>query len=390
MITGGIGHDATKDAIGSFLQERSRGRQVRRRAGGFGLSLLVKPSSTGRTAKSWSQRIRLAGSATNLGLGSFPAVTLSNARGKALANARAVAEGRDPRGSGIPTFAEAAEKTIELQRGSWKGDKTERLWNSRLAKYALPKFGGLRVDQVTVADVLAVIGPIWQSHAETATKLRQILSVIFRWSIAHSYRTDDPAHAVAAILPKQTGSRNHYAATPYAKVRDAIAKVRDAEACQTAKLALEFVILTAVRSGEARGARWDEIDLEAALWTIPADRMKAGRAFRIPLSGAALELLKAADSYRDASGLIFPSANGRVMRDGALSGLLRDAGVAGTVHGFRSSFRDWCSEKGQPRELAELSLAHSIGNAVEQSYARSDLLNKRRELMEQWATHIHG
>ena len=289
--------------------------------GGFGLSLLVRQSASGRLAKGWSQRVRIGGRESNLGLGSFPAVTLSNARGKALANARAVAEGRDPRGSGIPTFAEAAEKTIELQRGSWKGDKTERLWNSRLAKYALPKFGGLRVDQVMVADVLAVIGPIWQSHAETATKLRQILSVVFRWSIAHGYRADDPAHAVSAILPKQTGSRNHYAATPYAEVAAAIAKVRDAEACHTARLALEFIVLTAVRSGEARGARWSEIDLEAGLWTVPADRMKAGREFRVPLSGAAMELLRAAQEYSDGSGLVFPSACGKELRDGALSGL---------------------------------------------------------------------
>ena len=241
------------------------------------------------------------------------------------------------------------------------------------------------MDQVTVADVLAVIGPIWQSHAETATKLRQILSVVFRWSIAHSYRTDDPAHAVSAILPKQTGSRNHYKATPYAKVGDAIAKVRDAEACHTAKLALEFIVLTAVRSGEARGARWSEIDLEATLWTIPSDRMKkAGREFRVPLSGSAMELLRAAQEYSDGSGLVFPSACGKELRDGALSGLLRDAGIGATVHGFRSSFRDWCAETGQPRELAELSLAHCIGNQVEQAYSRSDLLDKRRALMEAW------
>ena len=355
--------------------------------GGFGLSLLVKPSSTGRVAKSWSQRVRIGGKENNLGLGSYPAVTLSNARGRALSNVRAIAEGRDPRGSGIPTFREAAEKTIELQRGSWKGDKTERLWHSRLSTYAYPRFGGLRVDQVTVADVLGALAPIWQDKIETATKLRQILSVVFRWSIAHSYRTDDPAHAVAAILPKQTGNRSHYKATPYAKVGDAIAKIRDADACHTARLALEFVILTAVRSGEARGARWDEIDLEAGLWTVPADRMKAGREFRVPLSGAAMELLRAAQEYSDGSGLVFPSACGKELRDGALSGLLRDAGVAATVHGFRSSFRDWCAETGQPRELAELSLAHCIGNAVEQAYSRSDLLDKRRAVMEAWGAY---
>ena len=193
--------------------------------GGHGLSLLVKPSSTGRTAKSWSQRIRLAGSATNLGLGSFPAVTLSNARGKALANARAVAEGRDPRGSGIPTFREAAEQVIQLQREGWRGDKTERLWRSRLAKYAFPAFGDRRIDQVEVRDVLAVIGPIWQSHAETAGKLKQILSVILRWSIAHGFRVDDPAAAVSSILPKQNGSRQHYKAVPHAQVGDVLSKI---------------------------------------------------------------------------------------------------------------------------------------------------------------------
>ncbi len=357
--------------------------------GGHGLSLLVQKTKSDRWSKTWSQRLRIGGKKpVSIGLGSYPAVTLSEARDRALRNARAVQEGRDPRGPGVPSFHEAAARTIDLQSQAWTGNKTEALWRNTLATYAAP-IAERRIDTIQVADVLTVILPIWHDKPELARKFRQMLSAVFKYSIAHGWRQDDPAHAVGAILPKQNGKTvKHREAVPHAKAADALAKVRGVTAVATAKLALEWIMLTACRSGEARGATWDEIDLEAGVWVVPAERMKGGKEWRVPLSAAALDVLERAAAHRDASGLIFPSVRGRVMTDKVLSGLLKDAKVAATVHGFRTSFRTWAGDTGEERELAELSLAHCIGNSVEQAYARTDLLERRRGLMERWAGYI--
>ena len=358
--------------------------------GGHGLSLLVKSTTTGRLSKSWSQRLRVDGQPVNMGLGSFPVVSLAEARAAALSNRRAVAKGLDPRNlaAGVPTFSEAAGKVIDLNAPNWRNPKSAAQWRASLRDYA-GSLSGRKVDTITSGDVLAVLMPIWNDKRETARRVRQRISAIMKWAIASGFRPDNPAgDAIAAALPKNGGARKHQAALPHADVGAALAKIRECGAWSTTKLALEFATLTAARSGEVRGARWEEIDLDAATWIVPGDRMKTGREHRVPLSKRALEVLGEVRAYRDRSGLIFPSATGRPLSDNTLSKMLRENGIGCVVHGMRSSFRDWAGDTGQAREVAEAALAHTVRNAVEAAYARSDLFERRRTMMEDWAEYL--
>ncbi len=358
--------------------------------GGHGLSLLVQESKSGAVRKSWTQRLRINGKPCDLGLGPTWALTLAQARAAALANHRAAWRGEDPRRKvRVPTFAQALERVIEIQRGAWReGSKTESQWRTSLADHAKPLME-MRVDAISTADVLAVLSPKWNTKRETMKRIRQRIQAVMKWAVAQNHRTDDPVLATEAALPKNGIKTRHLTALPYADVPAAIAAVRASDAYVAERLALEFLVLTAARSGEVRGATWAEIDIEAATWTIPADRMKAGREHRVPLSGRALELLAEARELADASGLVFPSQRGGEMRDTRLSRLLKGVGVAATVHGFRSSFRDWAAEQTDAaHSVMEAALAHSVRNAVEAAYARSDLFDKRRELMAEWAVHI--
>ena len=359
--------------------------------GGHGLSLLVKPASVGGFSKSWAQRLRVNGKPTNVGLGSYPVVTLAEARAKALENRRAVNQGRDPRrGAGVPTFAEAAEKVIGIHAAGWKdGGKNEKQWRASLRDYAIPRLGRRPVDEITTADVMAVLLPIWHSKPETARRVRRRIGAIMKWAIAEGHRGDNPAgEAIAAALPKNNGARTHHRALPPGEVSAALAKVRQAEAWPGAKLCLEFVTLTAVRSGEARLATWDEVDLESQVWTVPAERTKTGKALRVPLSGRALEVLNEARKLDGGGGLLFTSPRGKPLSNRALSDLLRELGIEGTVHGMLAAFRSWAAETGTPREAAEAALGHVIGSAVEQAYIRTDVLGARRAVMERWAAHV--
>ncbi len=361
--------------------------------GGYGLSLLVKPTSTGRLSKTWSQRLRIAGRPLNVGLGAYPVVTLAEARKAALENRRAVAQGRDPRGGGVPAFAAAVDAVIAIHAAGWRdGGKNEKQWRASLGTYVLPQLGRKRIDQITTADVLAVLVPIWSAKPETARRVRQRIRAVMRWAIAEGHREDNPAgEALGAALPKNGGQQAHHRALPHAEVGAALTAVRASAAAPTTKLALEFLTLTASRSGEVRGARWEEIDRESATWTIPGSRMKAGRAHRVPLSSHALAVLDAAQELADGSGLVFPSVQGRVLSDNTLSKLLRDLGIPAVPHGMRSSFRDWAAEcTDAPREVCELALAHVNNDRVEAAYRRSDLFERRRALMQEWAAYVHG
>ena len=358
--------------------------------GGYGLSLLVQPTSTGRLSKTWSQRLRIAGRPFNIGLGAYPVVTLAEARKAALENRRAVARGRDPRRGGVPTFAAAAEAVIAIHAPGWRDGKNEKQWRASLGTYVLPQLGRMRIDQITTAEVLAVLVPIWHTKPVTARRVRQRIRTVMRWAIAEGYRDDDPAgDAIGAALPRQGGLPAHHRALPHAEVGAALAQVRAAEAWPTAKLALEFLTLTACRSGEVRGAHWDEIDRASATWTVPAARMKTGRPHRVPLSGRALAVLDAAQELSDGSGRVFPSVLGRMISDNTLSKVLRTLGIAAVPHGMRSSFRDWAAEcTDAPREVCELALAHVNSDRVEAAYRRSDLFERRRALMEDWAAYL--
>ena len=357
--------------------------------GGYGLSMLVKPTSTGRISKTWAQRLYINGRAVNLGLGAYPVVTLGEARAKALENRRAVARGMDPRSRGIPTFASAAEMVIAMHRANWKeGGDTEKQWRSSLRHYVHPRIGKMTVDKITTADVMAVLLPIWNEKRVTATRVRNRISAVMRWAVASGYREGNPAgDTIAAVLPKNGVPTIRHRALPHAKVGWALAAVRASTARPATRLAFEFLVLTASRSGEARGAKWTEVEAGTATWTVPRERMKTGRKHRVPLSSRAMEVLAEARHRRNGSRWVFPSVTGRPLSGNAFSLLCRRLGIAAVPHGFRSSFRDWCAERGTPREVAESALAHVV-KGVEGAYLRSDLFERRRDVMEAWADYV--
>ena len=363
--------------------------------GGLGLSLLVRPGSRNRVAKCWTQSVRIGGRPTSLGLGRYPVVTLALARQRALENAQAIAEGRDPRrrsGRGAPTFAEAADKVMAIHAGNWKpGGRTEDSWRSTLRDYILPRLGDMPVDAVTGGDVMAVLQPIWTEKRETAKRVRSRIGAVMKWAVAQGHRPDNPAgEALAAALPNNAGRRVHHKALPHVEVGAALRKVRGSDAYRGAVLALELLVLTATRSGEVRTAVWDDIDMEGAVWTIPAERMKAGLEHRVPLSDRALRVLdEARRELTHGDGILFPSPTGCVQRAQTLAKLLHGRGVDAVPHGFRSSFRDWAAEcTDAPREVCELALAHVNRDRVEAAYRRSDLFDRRRTLMQQWADYL--
>ena len=361
--------------------------------GGHGLSLLVKPTSSGGLSRSFSQRLRINGQPCNIGLGSFPVISLAEAREKALENRRAVAQGRDPRdrSGGIPTFEQALEKVIAIHEPNWKeGARSAETWRSSLRDYALPRLGRKPVNKITTSDVLAVLVPIWSEKRETAKRIRQRIGAVMKWAVAEGYREDNPAgEAIGAALPNNGTPRKHQKALPHGEVGEALRKVQESNAWPATKLAFEFLVLTAARSGEVRGARWEEINKEARTWTVPGERIKAGREHRVPLSPHVLAVLAQAEETAEGTGLIFPSPRGKVLSDMTLSKLLRELGIQAVPHGFRSSFRDWAAEcSDAPREVCELALAHVNSDRVEAAYRRSDLFERRRRLMEEWSEFV--
>ena len=362
--------------------------------GGLGLSLLVRPASRGGFTKSWTQYVRIGGRPTSLGLGCYPVVTLAMARERALENARAIADGRDPRGGSprsVPTFAEALETVIAIHAQNWKGRSTsEHQWRATLTTYAFPRIGSKRVDEVTTADVMAILTPIWSTKHVTAKRVRQRIGAVMKWAVAQGHRPDNPAgDALGAALPKNGAVQKHQRALPHADLGAALRRIRHADAHVGIRLAFEFLVLTAARSGEVRGARWDEIDTDGAVWTIPAKHMKARREHRVPLSDRALEVLDEARELADAGGIVFPSPRGLVLHQTTLTGLARDLELDAVPRGFRSSFRDWAAEcTDAPREVCEIALAHVDTDRVEAAYRRTDLFDRRRRLMADWAAYV--
>ena len=279
---------------------------------------------------------------------------------------------------------------LAIHSASWKdGARSAQIWRNSLRDYVLPQLGRTRVDRITTADIMAVLLPHWATKHETMRRIKQRLSRIFRWAVAEGYRTDDPAGATLdAALPRNGQSTRHFAALPHGEVAAAIETVRNSEAWPGTKAAFEFLVLTACRSGEVRLSEWREVDLDARIWTIPAERSKTRREHKVPLAPRALAVQGEARRLSQGEGLIFPSVTGKPRSDATLSKLLREQGIQAVPHGFRSTFRDWCGETGQPREVAEACLAHAVRSNVEAAYARSDLLNRRRTLMQAWADYL--
>ena len=358
--------------------------------GDAGLFLLVKPSGS----KSFVQRVTIHGKRRDIGLGSVRWTTLTEARAAAQANRKIARTGGDPmagRRSTVPTFAEAADVVIRLHAETWKdGGKSAAQWRSSLTAYAFPKLGRKSVAAITTADVLAVLTPIWNTKRETARRVRQRIGAVCKWAVAEGHREDNPSGDVLGeALPKNGSRKGHHRALPYDSVSGALVTVQASGAYVHTKLAFEFLVLTAARSGEVRGARWNEIDFDARTWTVPGERMKANRPHRVPLSDRALDVLVEAHQYADGSELVFPSAHGRAMSDMTMSKLVKELGIAAVPHGFRSSFRQWAAERTNiPREVCEEALAHVNPNRVEAAYQRSDLFERRRDLMDAWARYL--
>ena len=379
-----------KPLTAAFVRTVTRPGRYGDGRGGFGLSLLVKPMSNGRVSRTWSQRVVIDGRPTSIGMGSFPRVTLAQARKMALDNRRELDAGRDPRGGGIPTFEAAAERLIELRRDGWRASRTEVTWRNTFRNHARPIMGK-PVDKVTTSDLLAIIGPVWHSKPSVGRVLRQRLSAVFTLVVAEGWRNDDPAGPpLVAVLPKGgNGKREHFRALPADQVADALRHVRGADVSVSVRLLIEFLALTGVRTVEARMAEWFEIDTAAAVWSIPGDKTKTGDPHRVALSTRAVEVLAQARTYSGPDGLIFPGRSGdRPVGAGTPARVFRDLAIPGTVHGLRSSLRTWAADQGYPREVCESVLGHRTGGPVELSYSRTDYLARRRELMEAWAEHI--
>ena len=321
--------------------------------------VLVKTTNIGgRFSKTWSQRIRINGRETNLGLGSYPAVTLAEARRRALRNRQSVEEGHNPRSGRTPTFQQAAAKVIELHSGKWRpGSRSRRIWESSLQTYVFPHIGRKQVDEVTSKDIM-------------------------KWAIAEGFSESDPSAAILAGLGKNSTRRNHMRALHHSNVGAAIKTIEASNAHWATIAAFKILTLTATRSGEVRNATWNEINLTTDTWEIPSKRTKTGRPHRVPLSRPARNIINDAADLTDATGLVFPSPTGKPLSNSTISKLVHENGIEAVPHGMRSSFRDWCRDSGVPRVIAEAALAHTVGG-VEGAYARSEFLETQRPVMEQ-------
>ncbi len=397
---------ATTRQIGKLSTVQVRQAKQRGLYGdGGGLFLQVSEGGT----KSWVFRFKEAGRLRVMGLGPLHTISLAEARDKALACRKARLDGVDPieerraaraavrlEAAKAVTFKEAAERYIEAQRGGWRNPKHAAQWPATLATYVYPVFGALPVQAIDVALVMKALEPIWYDKTETASRVRGRIESVLDWATARELRRgENPARwrgHLENLLPQRSKVQRveHHAALAYDEIGAFMAELRQQQS--VAARALEFAILTAARTGEVIGARWDEINTTERLWTVPAERMKADREHRVPLSDAAMAIIEQMAAGRSGE-VVFPGGKvGRPLSNMALLMLLRR--MAGeekrwgdlTAHGFRSSFRDWAAERTNfPAEVAEMALAHSVSDKVEAAYRRGDLFQKRRQLAEAWA-----
>ena len=369
-------------------------------------------------SKSWIQKVSIDGKRVARGLGSVNALTIAKARKLAADNQAAIRAGHNPfeRGAAaaspepepaesreIPTFSQAAYTVLDLHRDDWAPAVAKR-WIARLRQHTFEAIGDRPVDQISRAELAELLAPLRRENHETARKVRQSLAKVFRWVRAHDFRVDDPADdALLELLPKVRHIAENRESLPYCQVAGAIQKVRFGYALRVTQLAFEFLILTAARTGEVRFATWDEIDLDAATWTIPASRMKAKRCHTVPLSDQAMAILRSLRHVPDpdaepdsiftlkevTEGYIFTMPNGKRLSENALLDRCRKEDLDCTPHGFRSSFRDWAKAEYRARfEAIELALAHNVGTSVTQAYDRDTLVQERRAMMQQWGDYL--
>jgi integrase len=370
--------------------------------GPAGLLLVVKPTG----ARSWMFRTKVGIKRRSIGLGGYPDVSLSEARKKAKELKEKIQAGIDPveekrkdrdalikEQARFMTFEEAARRCHRKKAAELKNDKHIRDWISSLERHVIPTIGSLSVSEIGLPEVLAVLKPIWSKKTETASRIRQRIEQILNWATVSGYRTgENPARwagNISEILPKpsKVSKRVHFKALPYEQMGSFMVELRKRPA-MTAR-ALEWIILTACRSAEARGATWDEIDLKNRIWSIPADRMKMDREHRVPLCDDAVKLLKNLPRF-EGSNYLFTAARGGMLSDMSISMLCRRMKVEAVPHGFRSTFKDWATEQTSfPDLVSEMCLAHKVGSAVREAYARGDLLEKRRKLINAWADYVN-
>lgn len=365
-----------------------------------GLALQVKQGS-----RAWVLRAVIGGKRRDMGLGPYPDVTLAQAREKAREARELIRSGVDPierqqaarqalriAAAAALTFEQCAEKYIAAHRSGWKSIKHAQQWEKTLEAYAYPVVGSLLVRDVGLPHVLKILEPIWTEKNETASRLRGRIELVIDWATARGLREGlNPARwrgHLDKLLPRPSKVQRgeHHRALPVSEAGAFMARLRAAEGMGAR--ALEFAILTAARSGEVRGATWSEFDLAARVWTVPASRMKAGKEHRVPLSAAAVDLLKGLPEGKPDE-IVFKADRGGMLSDMTLSAVLRRMAVDAVPHGFRSTFRDWAAERtSYPGEVAEMALAHTIGDKVEAAYRRGDLFEKRRVMMEDWAAFL--
>ena len=292
----------------------------------------------------------------------------------------------------MPTFAYATEQVWNQLRPAWRNRKHPKAWLSSLERYAFPRIGKMPVSEVSSGDVLEILSPIWHVKAPMARCVRRRIRTVMEWAVAMELRPDNPCDRIGPVLGPQRDLVQHMRALPHREVASAIETVRASGARSVVKLAFEFLVLTAARSGEVRGAVWTEMDRDGFVWTLPATRTKTRREHRVPLCRRALEILEEVRALGDGGRFVFPSVQpGKQLGDMMLSGLLKDLKIAAVPHGFRSSFRDWAAEEtNHPREVIEAALAHVVRNPVEAAYARSDLFERRHRLMDDWAGYLSG
>jgi integrase len=369
---------------------------------GGGLYLQASLGADGEIKKSWIFRFALHGRERQMGLGSLHEISLAKARQKATDCREQVKEGIDPidarnvsraataaKNAKAKKFDECAAEYITAQRAGWSNATHRQQWTNSLATYVSPVLGRLPVAAIDVDLVVKVLQPIWEKKPETASRVRGRIEAVLDWATAKKLRQgDNPARwkgNLEHLLSQRSRAVEHYTALPYAEIGAFLAELRQNDG--VASRALEFAILTATRSGEVLRARWDEIDLSSRLWTVPAGRMKAGKEHRIPLSAPAVAVLERMARVRE-SEFVFPGTRRAVLSEMAMLAILKRMGRAVTVHGFRSTFRDWAAERTNfPNEMLEMALAHAVSDKVEAAYRRGDMFDKRRKLMDAWAAY---
>lgn len=397
----------------SAIQLKKLGPGVHAVGGVPGLLLNVSPTR----AKTWVLRVRVGGKRREMGLGGYPGVSLAQARERAREHRDAIDRGIDPiaervRAKAVLRAQQAADKTFEQcartyvqeKGGEWSNPKHKAQWLSTLETYAFPIIGRLPVSAVNLPHILQVLNqtqtvpggdaPLWQAKTETASRLRGRIESILDWATVRQYREGlNPArwkgHLDTLLQdPHKIKKVKHHEALPFQEIATFMETLRAQQG--VGALALEFAILTATRSGEVRGAQWSEIDLKAGVWVIPAQRMKAKKEHRVPLSAQALCLLKKITPL-EGNPLVFPAPRGGAMSDMTLTAVMRRMKIQAVPHGFRSSFRDWAAEKtSYPKDLCEFALAHTLDSKTEAAYLRSDMLERRRHLMQDWADFCDG